>query len=221
MAKSLLERGASATQMKEDSPSALHWLAAFRDDQEIVDITNLLLRNGAILDCWVDDEDDLLLGKVHGTPLHWSIWYHNMSAIRILTKLDPKPCRRNFERAVFLASALHFYDVLSLLNDWSRSKLSAPSSGIDMNSALMLALKDDVCGLVRLLRHDQSTLTRDMLETFDILFEMHEFSKADADLIHVMVMNSILQNNAEIFRFFVVRLDLIGRKERLKDKIEA
>lgn len=221
MAKALLEGGASATPIEDDSPSALHWLVSFRDDTEVVEIAHLLLRNGAILDFWLEDEDDLLFGKVQGTPLHWAIWHRNMSAIRILTEADPHPAPKNRERAVVLASALHFHDVLNLLNDWSRSDLGTLSNDIDMNSAIFHAVDGDVYDLVRLLRHGESALTRVMLETVDILFNMQDVSKFDDDFLHAIVWRSILQNKAELFRFLVVRLDLVGKKEWIKDQLDG
>ena len=111
--------------------------------------------------------------------------------------------------------------MLSFLNDWSWLNLSVLSSAINMNAAIILAVTGDVYDLVRLLRYGEPAVTRVMLETFDILVKMHDFSNSDDGFMHAIIWRSIQQNKPELFRFFVVRLDLVIKKERLKDKLEA
>jgi hypothetical protein len=115
--KALLAAGTYAVP-KDGMPSPLHWIVSFTKEEEINDLVPHLLENGAVLEAGEGGGDDFLFGKVFGTPLHWAVRHRNIFAVQALTRADYQPDDDNVNRAVWLAAAMHFYDVLEVLKIW-------------------------------------------------------------------------------------------------------
>lgn len=198
--KRLLEKGVLVLH-NDNSPSALHWLVSFQNEEQMEDIAVRLLGNGAVLNHWEDmDNVDILNGDIRGTPLHWAVWQRNTSAVRVLTKLDPDPQSENVDRAVLLAATLHFPDVLELLQHWITARRT---SSYNVFPAVIMACMTGPFLIPRLLHRDSHCREADMLKAFCCLLTMGNLSKEERSSI---VMCTILHNNSILLRYLLENL---------------
>jgi ankyrin repeat protein len=207
--KLMLLTGAPAHPSQGMTVSPLHWLVSFREEAHINDILHLLLQNGADLDACEGEQDDFTFGRVVGTPLHWAIWHRNVPVVRALTKADNMPKLRHVDRAICIAAAMHFYDVLEVLKNWIFGLKNAVPH---WHEALILAVDHNGYLLPRRLRHGNNNLSRALERTMDILLEVYTPS---ADDIRNMFILSVIKNNPTLLRYMFKRLDLDKRRDLL------
>lgn len=154
-----------------DEPGPLHYLA-MHCEPEVPLLANRLLDAGAALDHFEGSEldDDFLLGRHSGTPLHWAVVNRNVPLIEVLTERDPDPLEGNVKGAFFIACYLHFPEVLEILWNWVTSVKCRLRD--DYVAALqMVAAYNVESHLPRCLWHGHNVDTA-MSQTFEILFLM-------------------------------------------------
>jgi ankyrin repeat protein len=215
--KDLLNAGVSAVPIDETSPSALHWLISFTNESEIWDLALDMIDHGADLDFSFDNEEaDFLFGATDGTPLHWAIWYRNLTLIRILLAIDPKPTKENLERSIFLAATFHFHDVLEIFQSLIKSGNLTTYAGIDMKEVILYSMAPEMA-FIRLLHHGKSVAIAGN-KTLGVLFQMHNPSQ---DLIEQLLELTTMQNNPGLFRYLLSRLSAAGAKKIPRIKAHA
>ncbi|KAF4621931.1 hypothetical protein G7Y89_g14414 [Cudoniella acicularis] len=212
-AKREMAAGASAFAPREDSVSALHWLSSFQDERQTVELSKLLVSNGAVLEAWEGERDDFTYGRVVGTPLHWAVWHRNLPAVRALTKLNREPDHKHVDRAICLAAALHFYDVLEILKSWTIKLKTTTRSKYDWHSAMMTAAENISYGLPRRLRHLNESLSDSFDQTMNIIISMQKPSTED---ITTMFAIAMYQNHPPLLRYLFTHLGLGKRKDLFK-----
>ena len=210
--KALLCTGVSAFPSQKGMVSALHWLVSFHDERQINDLVELLLGHGAVLEAWEGEYDDFDFGRVHGTPLHWAIWHRNISAIRALTRADHGPDIKQVNRALLVAAAMHFYDVLEILKDWILSLKDFALSEIDWHTPFLFAVDRSANWLPKLLRHGSDKLSRALECTMDIILSFYEPPKED---FKFAFRSSLDHNNPTLLRYLYKNLNLGERSDIL------
>jgi ankyrin repeat protein len=212
--KMMLNAGALAYPSQEGTVSVLHWLVSFQDENHVNDLVGLILGNGGSLHAWEGEENDFVFGRVVGTPLHWAIWHRNIPLVRALTREDHWPETKHVDRAIFVAAAMHFYDVLEVLKGWIFNLKNSTPSMYDWHAALMVAAESSELYLPRRLRHGDDNLPRVLEYTMDIILSTTRPSTNDVKNITLFAR---LQNNATLLRYLFNRLDLGNRKDLLTD----
>lgn len=210
--KMILDAGASAFPSQEGMVSALHWLVSFHDERQINDLVELLLGNGAVLEAWEGEGDDFNFGRVHGTPLHWAIWHRNIPAVRALTKAESRPEVKQVDRALWIAAAMHFYDVLEILKGWILSLKDFALGEVDWYTPFLFAADQSACWLPRLLRHGSNKPPRVFERTMDVILG---FYRPSAENVKLIFEFGIMHNNSMLLRYMYSRLDLGKRKDLL------
>jgi serine/threonine protein kinase len=221
--KALLNAGVSPFS-EDENPSAIHWLVSFSDETQIMELACLILASGGLLDSYLGDSTvDILSAKTSGTPLHWACMQRNIPVVRVLCELDSLPARDNIVKAFVLASALHFSDVLEILQKYikpSTSKmqpiLSSPS---DIAWAgLTVAAASSQYHLPRLLRHGTRKAVEMMLKTVEMLFMLYSPTEAQQHGIMSLATSS---GNADLIQYLITKFDLHKKKPKCRDKIES
>jgi len=212
--KWLLDTGVSAFPVEEGAVSPLHWIVSFQDENQIQDILELLLANGAVIDAWEGQELDFNFGRVTGTPLHWAIWYRNIPALRALIQVDDGPKVADLNYALVLAASMHFYDVLCVLKTWITSLPDITRVQCDWKTALMCAAENRMTHLARRLRHGDSDLPRAFERTMDIMLAVYTPSEEDLKGLYEL---SVPLNNDLLLQYLFKRLNLRHHNEILND----
>ena len=207
--KMMLNAGAPAFPSQEGMVSALHWLVSFQDERQINDLLELLLGNGAVLEAWEGEVTDFIFGRVHGTPLHWAVWHRNIPVVRALTRAERGPELKQVDRAIFIAAAMHFYDVLEILKDWIISLKDFSVSELEWHSHFLFAADQSVTWLPRLLRHGSNKPPQALERTMDIILS---FYKPTAEDVKLAFTFGIQHSNPTLLRYIYKHLGLGKRK---------
>ncbi|ORY03749.1 hypothetical protein BCR34DRAFT_667325 [Clohesyomyces aquaticus] len=211
----LLDQGASALS-DWDEPGVLHLLATHLDP-DIIPLLHRLISAGAELDHWEgnSDDDDLVLGRCHGTPLHWAVLHHNIPLLQQLIELDKQPQVANLERALWIATVMHFADALEMLRDW------AISASIRFDPDWLYKLQIIAAAhleyhLPRRLQH-QNKSDIAMSQTFEMLFTMYSPTKAQLISPQGLFNFGLVSNDVAFVRYLVHRFD-IPKSIRIPDE---
>ncbi|KAF8852774.1 hypothetical protein BDZ45DRAFT_97554 [Acephala macrosclerotiorum] len=212
--REMLRAGASAFPIEEGMVSPLHWLVSFNDENQISDLLNLLLQNGAVIDAYEGQIQDATFGRVKGTPLHWAVWYRNIPVLRALIRVSDQPTLEHLNRAIFIAAGMHFYDVLEILRDWIRSLKDGTHARCDWSIALICAAYNGIWQLPRSLRHGTKKLSMAFEKTMDIVVASRKPPEKD---IRTLFQLSRAENNGLLLRYLFSRLNLAKRIDILND----
>jgi hypothetical protein len=198
--KALLLAGVSPHTIS-DGPSAMHHLVSFSNEDQIRELSKLIINAGGTLDDWYgdSDEEDILAGYIVGTPLHWACLQRNIPMVRILCKADTAPEVRNIEKALVIAAALHFADILEILEAWIRSTGNLQQS-IDFKSAVSNAAWAGNQSLPRDLRQITQESATAIVSTFDILFRLYQ---PDAEARRGLLSIAVQSNNVKLIQYFL------------------
>jgi ankyrin repeat protein len=210
--KVLLNAGASAFPSQEGMVSALHWIVSFREEKQINDLLELLLGNGAVLDAWEGEDDDFIFGRVHGTPLHWAIWYRNIPAVRALTKAESRPGVKQVDRALWIAATMHFFDVLEILKAWVLELKDFAFSDVDWHTPFLFATSQSMCWLPRRLRNGSNKSPQAFEHTMDIILGFYTPSVEDVTLAFAF---GIEHNQPTLLQYLYGHSHLDKRKDIL------
>jgi ankyrin repeat protein len=210
--KKLLEAGASAFPSQDGMVSALHWLISFQDESQIDDLLKSLLGNGAVLDAWEGETDDFVFGRVHGTPLHWAVWYRNSPAVRALTRAERLPDLKQVNRALWIAATMQFDDILEILRAWITGLKDFNPSGVDWNNIFLFATDQSASWLPRRLRHGTNKSSESFERTMDIILSFYKPSEEDVKRAFAF---GIDHNQPTLLRYLFARLNLAKRKDLL------
>jgi hypothetical protein len=210
--KAMLCTEVSAFPSQERMVSPLHWLVSFHDERQVNDLVELLLGHGALLEAWEGENDDFAFGRVCGTPLHWAIWYRNIPAVRALTRAEHGPDIKQVDRALWIAAAMHFYDVLEILKDWILNLKDFALSEIDWRTIFLYATDQSATWLPKLLRHGSDKLPRALERTMDIILSFYKLPEED---FKIALAFSLEHNNPTLLRYLYNNLDLGERSDIL------
>ncbi|KAF2475253.1 uncharacterized protein BDR25DRAFT_382128 [Lindgomyces ingoldianus] len=202
----MLDAGASALS-DWDEPGALHFLAVHRD-ADLSTLTDRLIDAGAALDHWEGSEmdDDFLLGRCSGTPMHWAVFHQNLAFIRVLARRDKSVQEANLKRAFFIAAVMNFHDVLEILWDWAMDgNYNVPTEWVSTFRIVAAAHLEH--HLPRLLRHGDNVDIA-MSQTFEILFMMSSPSKPECSSCIDLLNLGVIHNRTGFVQYLLRRFDI-------------
>jgi serine/threonine protein kinase len=209
---------------EDERPSAMHYLVSFSELDHIQQLAQAIVSAGGLLDDWWKDdrEDNLLSGYCEGTPLHWACVQRNTAMVQVLCDLDRSPDQLNADRAILLASAMHFDDVVDVLAKWimrptSTSMHVAGSAPADIWSALGLAATSAYFHLPRLIRHGPRKATEAMLQTFGVLLRLFDL---EYEHQHALISTAVSTGNAELLKYLIKQFHITSQQKKWRDQLD-
>jgi ankyrin repeat protein len=117
----LLAYGADATIASELNAVPLHWLMAFRSDEEATHVCERLLCSNLTIEIRSKPQQLTYESCTHlwfcGTPLHWAVTARNIIAVKALLLHEASPTSQNSrnETPLEAAAALNFHAAIKLM----------------------------------------------------------------------------------------------------------